>query len=76
MVHQQTGRPENSGSPGSAFVKALKVLVKIIVVSGPKLNSLDPEKTNATLGVSSEVLRGFLESRKEAARVNGPVCPL
>jgi len=76
MYNWKIGRSEDLGAPGEAFVKALKVIIKTVLASSPKLNSLEAEKTNATLGVSSDVLRSFLESRKEAARVNGPVCPM
>lgn len=76
MYSRDADRPEKFGSPGVAFVRALKVLINTITATSPKLNSLHAEKANATLGVSSEVLGAFLESREKAAMITGYVCPM
>ncbi len=76
MYSRNADRPEKFGSPGKAFVRALKVIINTIRATSPKSNSLHAEKANATLGVSSEVLEAFLESRKKAASITGNVCPM
>ncbi len=76
MYSRNADRAEKFGSPAAAFVKAIKVLINTITATSPKANSLHAEKTNATLGVSSEVLGEFLESRKRVARITGYVCPM
>ncbi len=76
MYSRDADRPEKFGSPGKAFVRALKALIYTITATSPKINSLHAEKTNATLGVSSEVLEAFLESRKKVASISGSVCPM
>ncbi len=59
-----------------AFINHLQLLLGKLFFAGHKNNSLDPQKANAKLGVSTEALEIFLESRNEAARLNGSICPL
>jgi len=55
------------------FIFAIK---KAAFTFAPKVNTLEPLKANATLGVTSEIIQDFLDSREKAAKVTGTICPM
>ncbi len=72
----------NSGQAGALHY--LRILINLFFLAikkmaftfSPKANNLEPLKANATLGVTSEIIQEYLDSREKAARVAGAVCPI
>jgi len=61
---------------GALALSLIKQLKQKAFGSEQKVSILDPDKANATLGVTAEIIRTFVESREKAARLNVNICPL
>jgi len=66
------------------FLHYLRVLINLFFLAikkmaftfSPKASNLESLKANATLGVTSEIIQEYLDSREKAARVAGTICPI